>query len=63
MGNSDGCAEQYRCASALYLLSVLSQSHSIIIDWGISAPGHGKEVVHGLNAIDKQYMYKLMPNV
>ena len=40
--NNDGCAEQYRCASALYLMSVLSQRHSIIIDRGISAPGNGK---------------------
>ena len=24
--NNDGCAEQYRCASALYLMSVISQT-------------------------------------
>ena len=24
--NTDGCAEQYRCASALYLMSVMSQT-------------------------------------
>ena len=61
--NHDCCAEQYRCALALYLISVLSQSHSIIIDRGISAPGNGKDVVHGLNAIDKKYIYQLMSNV
>ena len=49
--NTDGCAEQYRCATTLYLMSVLSQRHPIIFDWGISAPGHGREVVDGLNAI------------
>ena len=38
--NTDGFAEQYRCASELYLTSVMSQ------------PGHGKEVVDGLNAFD-----------
>ena len=43
--NTDGCAEQYRCASALYLMSVMSQTYSIIIDRGISEPGHWKEVV------------------
>ena len=43
--NTDGCAEQNRCATALYLMSVMSQTYSIIIDRGISAPGHGKEVV------------------
>ena len=40
--NTDGCDEQYRYASALYLMSVMYQSYSIIIDQGISAPGHGE---------------------
>ena len=39
-----------------------SQCYLIIIDQGISAPGDGKEVVNGLNAIDKRYMYQLMSN-
>ena len=47
--NNDDCAEQYRCTTPLYLMSVLSQCHSIIFDRGISAPGHGKEVVDGIN--------------
>ena len=61
-GNTDGCADQYRCASALYLMSVLSQCYSIIIDRGIIAPGHGKEVVNVINAIYKSYIYQLMSN-
>ena len=61
--NTDGCAKQYRCASALYLMSVMSQTYSIIIDRGISAPGHGKELVYGLNAVDKCYIYQLMSKV
>ena len=61
--NTDGCAEQYRCASALYLMSVMSQTYSIIIYRSISAPGHGKEVVYGLNAVDKRYIYQLMSKV
>ena len=40
----------------------MSQCYSVIIDWGISAPGHGKEVVDGLNAVDKRHIYQLMPN-
>ena len=44
-------------------MSVLSQRHSIIFDRGISEPVHGKEVVDGLNSIDKRYMYQLMSNV
>ena len=44
-------------------MSVLSQSHSIIINKGISAPGHEKEVVDVPNAIDKRYIYQSMSNV
>ena len=65
--NTDGCAEQFRCASALYLMSVMSRCYSIIIDRGIFSRGHGKEVVDGLNAVDKSYIYiyiyQLMSNV
>ena len=41
-------------------MSVMSQTYSIIIDPGISAPGNGKEVVDGLNAVYKRYIYQLM---
>ena len=61
--NTDGCAEQYRCASTLYLISVISKFYSIIIDQGISAPGNGKEVVDGINSVDKHYIYKLVSKV
>ena len=44
-------------------MSVMSQCYSVIIYWGISEHGHGKEVVYGINAIDKSYIYKLMSNV
>ena len=44
-------------------MSVMSQYYSIIIYQGISAPGHGKEAVDGLNAVDKRYIYKLMSKV
>ena len=41
----------------------MSQTYSIIIDRGISAPGNGKEVVDRLNAVDKRYIYQLMSKV
>ena len=44
-------------------MSFISQFYSIITDRGISEPGNGKEVVDGLNAVDKRYIYKLMYNV
>ena len=61
--NNDGWGEQYRCASEMYLMSGMSQCSSVIIDWGISEPGHGKEVVYGFNAVDKRYIYQLMSYV
>ena len=33
------------------------------MDRGISAPGHRKEVVDGLNAVDKWYIYQLISKV
>ena len=47
----------------LYLMSVMLQCYSVIIDRGISEPGYDKEVVDGLNAIGKQYIYELMYNI
>ena len=44
-------------------MSVMSKTYSIIIDRGISAPGPGKEVVDGLNAADKNYIYQFMSKV
>ena len=44
-------------------MSVFSQCYSIIIDRGISAPGHSKEVVDGINAIEKRFIYQLIYNV
>ena len=41
----------------------MSQTYSIIIDRGISETGNGKEVVDGLNAVDKRYIYQLMSKV
>ena len=44
-------------------MSVMYQCYSIIIDRGISAPWHYKEVVYGHNAVDKRYIYQLMSSV
>ena len=44
-------------------MSVVSQTYSLIIDRVISAPWHGTEVVDGLNAVDKRYIYQLISKV
>ena len=54
--DTDGCGKQYRCAKALYLLSLLSVHFHVAIDRAIGAPGHGKDIIDALNAIDKQFL-------
>ena len=45
----DSFTKHYKCDTTLFLLSILPQYFNITIDHGISAPGHGREVVDGLN--------------
>jgi len=54
--DTDGCMKQYRSGIAMYLLSVLAVTYCITIDRAIGAPGHGKDLVDGLNAIDKRFL-------
>ena len=54
--DTDGCAKKYRCALTIYLMTVLSSSYGIIMDHAMNPPGHGKNVVDGLNATDKHYL-------
>ena len=44
-------------------MSVMPQCYSVIIDRGISTPGHGKDLVDDLNSIENHDIYKLMSNV
>ena len=57
---TDGCKKQYRCNVVMYFLSYLAAVHGITIDRQVDAPGHGKGVVDGINAIDKNYLSKMM---
>lgn len=61
--DTDGCSKQYRCGNALYLLSLLASKYGVTIDRAIGAPGHGKDVVDGLNATDKRYLKKMMCSI
>ena len=53
---TDGCAKQYRCSVAYYLMSYLSTPYQIVLDRAVYAPGHGKDVVDGFNAVQKRYL-------
>lgn len=55
--DTDGCAKQYRCGTALLFLSLLACTCNITIDRAIGAPGHGKDIVDGLNATDKAFLF------
>ena len=52
----DGCANQYRCSIDYYLMSYLSTSYQFVLDRAVDAPGHGKDVVDGFNAVQKRYL-------
>ena len=54
--DTDGLAKKYRCYLLIYLMNVLSSSYGIIMDRAMNAPGHGENVVDGLNATRKQYL-------
>ena len=58
--DTDGCSKQYRSASTLYLSSTTSMKYGIVVDCAVGAPGHGKDVVDGLNAVDKRYLKQCM---
>ena len=61
--NIYGCAEQYRCATVIYLLSMTAHEYNIIINCGVGALGHVREVEYFLNATYKMFLSMLMINV
>ena len=61
--NTEGCAEHYRWAIALYLFLILLQSFNKIICRRISAPGNGREVVDVLNYTYKRFIFQLMDTI
>ena len=52
---TNGCAKQYICSIDYYLIYFLSKSYQIFLDRALDTPVHGKDVVNGLNAVQKQY--------
>ena len=64
--HTDGCAKQYHCESAIYLVSYLDLECCIIIGREVGANGHGKYLVDDMNDRDKLIlkleMSKLLDN-
>ena len=61
--NIDGCADQYKCATTLYLLSILYYAYNIVIDYDVGGYMHGKDVLDVLNATNKDFLTMLMTTV
>ena len=58
LDDSDGCAEQYRCGTALYMLHKLAAEEDVIYDRAIDAGGHGKKDIDGHNGTSKNNLSK-----
>ena len=58
--NTYVCAEQYRRDTVLYLLPMLAHECNIITDYGVRAPGYGREAFGSLNYTDKRFISMLI---
>ena len=58
--NKYGCGDQYRCATALYSLSMFYHAYNILIYCDFRTIGHGKYVAEGLNSAGKSFLTILM---
>ena len=51
-----GCAKQYMCSIAYYLMSFISKLYQIVLDRAGDTSDHVKDVVDGFNAVQKRYL-------
>ena len=61
--NTDGCDKQYQCEKSLHFLSMFCANKNICVDRPIVAPCHGKYLVYGINACDKQYLKRYIKRI
>ena len=54
--DTGGWFKKYRFDLAIYLITVLSYSYGIIMNFSINAPGHGKNDVDGLSPTERKYL-------
>ena len=59
----DGCAKQYRCGTALYLMSVISMMYDIKVNRMISAPSHGKAICDSQGGVAKSLCSSYMKRI
>ena len=53
---TDGCAKQYKCAEAMYLMCKLAESLGVVIDQMLEVTGHGKDEADGHGGVFKQWL-------
>ena len=58
LDNTDGCAEQYKCGTGLFMLWKLAKERNIVFDRAIGAGGHGKRIIDGLGGDLKHFLEK-----
>ena len=59
----DDWANQHRFSSSIYLLTCLVLEFHVIIDRAVGSPGHGKDVIDGLNYRNKCMLKLSMVNL
>ena len=55
--NKYGCSDQYRCATAFYLMLMLYHTYNIINKRDFVSPGHDKYVVDNKDNIEKIHKF------
>ena len=62
MDHTDRCVSQYKSATAILFMTVLSATSGLVIDRMTHAPSHGKGKVNGLAAVAKKILLLCMQN-
>ena len=60
LDDTDGCSEQYRCGSALFLLWKYAIEKDILYDRAVDCAGHGKKKIDGYGGWLKNYLRRQM---
>ena len=60
LDDTDGCSEQYRCGSALFMLWKFAWENEIDYDRAVDCAGHGKKKIDGYGGWLKNYLKRQM---
>ena len=56
LDDTDGCSEQYRCGSALFMLWKFAKENNIVYDRAVDCAGHGKKKIDSYGGWLKNYL-------